>query len=78
MGARKPTGFMLSSIYVSVWLSCLNPWILSIMFRPFGFLAKSGSKKTKEPKQDRQNLGASKPKGLNRIAKIWELEKRRT
>jgi hypothetical protein len=52
---------------------------------------KSGSKKTKEPKQgrqnlgarnrepkyDRQNLGARKPKGLNRTAKIWEQENQR-
>jgi hypothetical protein len=30
----------------------------------------SGSKKTKGPKQNSQNLGARKPMGLNRIAKI--------
>jgi hypothetical protein len=28
----------------------------------------------KGSKQDNQNLGARKPKGLNRIAKIWEEE----
>jgi hypothetical protein len=33
---------------------------------------KSGSNKTKEPKQDSQNMGARKQKDLNRIAKIWE------
>ena len=37
-------------------------------------LKVSGSKKTKGSKQDSQNLGARKPKGLNRIAKIWEQE----
>jgi hypothetical protein len=37
---------------------------LAILFRPFCFLFPKG------PKQDRQNLGARKPKGLNRIAKI--------
>jgi hypothetical protein len=31
-----------------------------------------GARKPKRPKQDRQNLGARKPKSLNRIAKIWE------
>jgi hypothetical protein len=30
------------------------------------------SNKTKGPKQDGQNLGAIKPKGLNKMAKIWE------
>jgi hypothetical protein len=40
-------------------------------------MPKSGSKKTKGPKQDRQNLGARKPKGLNRIDKIWEQENQR-
>jgi hypothetical protein len=51
--------------------------------RPFGFLAprfcltKSGSKKTKEPKQDSQNRGARKSKGLNRVDKIWEQENQR-
>jgi hypothetical protein len=29
-----------------------------------------GSKKTKGPKQDKQNMGARQPTGLNRIAKI--------
>jgi hypothetical protein len=29
------------------------------------------------PKQDRQNLGAKKPKDLNRIAKVWEKENQR-
>ena len=33
---------------------------------------KSGSKKTKGSKQGSPNLGASKPKGLIRIAKVWE------
>jgi hypothetical protein len=50
---------------------------------PFGFLAprfwkpKSGSKKTKGHKKDSQNLGARKPKGITRIAKIWEQENHR-
>jgi membrane protein required for beta-lactamase induction len=70
----------------ALWFSCSQ--ILAILFRPFGFLAprfwlsclgplvlpKSGSKNTKGPKQDSQNLRARKPKGLNRIAKIWEQE----
>ena len=30
--------------------------------------------KIKGSKQDNQNLGARNPKGLNRIAKIWEQE----
>jgi hypothetical protein len=38
---------------------------------------KSGSKKIKEPEQDRQNLGASKRKNINRIDKIWEEENQR-
>jgi hypothetical protein len=51
------------------------------MFIPFGFIApiiwqtgktNSGRNKTKEPKQDRQILGAIKPKDLNRIDKFWE------
>ena len=33
--------------------------------------------KIKGSKQDNQNLGARKPKGLNRIAKIWEQENQR-
>jgi hypothetical protein len=36
---------------------------LAILFRPFGFLAPRS-------KQDSQNLGGRKPKGINRIAKI--------
>ena len=40
-------------------------------------MLKSGSKKTKGSKLDRQNLGARKPKGLNRIDKIWEQENQR-
>jgi hypothetical protein len=39
---------------------------------------KYGSKKAIGPKQNRQNLGARKPKGLNRIDKIWEQENQRT
>jgi hypothetical protein len=35
------------------------------------------SKKTKEPEQDRQSMGTRKPKGLNRIDKIWEQENER-
>jgi hypothetical protein len=35
-------------------------------------LPKSGSKKTKEPKQDSQNLEARKPKGLNRNYQILD------
>jgi hypothetical protein len=38
---------------------------------------KSGRKKTKEPKQGRQNLGARKPMGLNRVDNIWEQENER-
>jgi hypothetical protein len=30
------------------------------------------------PKQDRQNLGARKPKDLNRIDRIWDQENQRT
>jgi hypothetical protein len=37
-------------------------------------LPKFGSKKAKGPKQDRQNLGARKPKDLNSIDRIWEQE----
>ena len=40
-------------------------------------MLKSGSKKTKGSKLDRQNLGAREPKGLNRIDKIWEQENQR-
>jgi hypothetical protein len=41
------------------------------MFRPFGFLApRFRIAKAKGPKQDRQNLGARKPKGLNIIEKM--------
>jgi hypothetical protein len=47
----------------ALWFSCSQ--ILSTLFRLFG--TKSGSKKTKGPKQDSQNLGARKAKGLNRI-----------
>jgi hypothetical protein len=36
-----------------------------------------GSRKTKGSKQESQNLGAIKPKGLNRRAKIWEQENQR-
>ena len=61
MGARKPKG--------------LNR--IAKIKGPKQEKAKSGSKKTKEPKQDSQNMGASKPKGLKRIVKIWELEKQR-
>jgi hypothetical protein len=46
--------------------------ILAILFRP-----KYGRKKTKGLKKDRQNLEAGKPKGLNRIDKIWEQENQR-
>jgi hypothetical protein len=39
--------------------------ILAILFRPFGFISyRYGSKKTKGPKQDSQNLGARKQKGI--------------
>jgi hypothetical protein len=60
-------------------LSCLDALILAILIKPFGFLApaNSGSKKPKGLKQDRQNLGARTPKGLNRIDKIWEKENQR-
>jgi hypothetical protein len=40
-------------------------------------LTKSGSKKAIGPEQDRQSLGARRPKGLNRIYKIWEQERHR-
>jgi hypothetical protein len=33
--------------------------------------------KAKGPKQDSHNLGGRKPKGLNRIDKIWEQENQR-
>ena len=39
---------------------------------------KSGRKKTKGPKQGSHILGASKPKDLNRIVKIWEQENQST
>jgi hypothetical protein len=42
-------------------LFCLGP--LVFLLPDFGY-----------PKQDRQSLGARKPKGLNRIDKIWEQE----
>jgi hypothetical protein len=55
-----------SPVY-DLWFYCSQ--ILSILFRPFGFIVPS---KTKGLKQDRQNLGAIKPKVINRIDKIWE------
>jgi hypothetical protein len=52
----------------ALWFTCSQ--VLAILFMPFGLLA---------PRfwlsclcKDNQNLGASKPKGINRIAKIWE------
>jgi hypothetical protein len=37
-----------------------------------------GSKTTKGPKQDSQNMEAIQSKDLNRIAKIWEQYNQRT
>ena len=51
---------------------------VTIMYAQYRNIGKSnnskvfGSNKTKGSKHVSQNLGAIKPKGLNRIAKIWE------
>jgi amino acid transporter len=58
------------------WLSCLCP--LVYLLPDFGYpvyalwFTCSQIFASKVHKQDSQNLGASKPKGINRIAKIWE------
>jgi hypothetical protein len=46
----------------ALWFTCSQ--ILAILFMLFGLL--------EEHKQDSQSLEASKPKRINRIAKIWE------
>jgi hypothetical protein len=70
----RPFGFLLLPDFgypiEALWFSCSQ--ILAILFRPFGILAPRFWLSSKGPKQDSQNLGARIPKGLNRIAKIWE------
>jgi hypothetical protein len=56
----RPFGFLASRF----WLSCLGT--LVFLLPDFGYPV--------EPKQDSQNLGGRKAKGLNRKAKIWEQE----
>jgi hypothetical protein len=58
-----PFGFIASRF----WLSHLGPLVL--LLPDFGYPVQA---LLKGSKQDSQNLGAIKQKGLNTIAKIWE------